>query len=276
MAFGRMIAYGAVFGALASPCVAQPQLAWATTDKLELVYDVTAGARIVELTLEFAVTEDRYNISSRQMSVGLVRWLFPFESRTDVAGRFVAAATEPSSYRVRGEFRGKARSVEMDFRDGALVRSETVPDNVEDERDEVTPEQRAGAIDPVSAVMAVIRQMNEGRGCEARVPVFDGRMRYDIVFKNAGPREVPREGSSVFSGMADMCEFAWVPIAGRSRKATANRKPEDDKRTGRAYMAPLGSGQVVAPARIEFETWFGTVVGHLREVRGSAQKAAAN
>jgi hypothetical protein len=276
MALGRMIAFGAVFGALAAPSLAEPQVAWATTDRLELVYDVAAGARIVELTLEFSVADDRYNISSRQTSVGLVRWLFPFESRTDVAGRFVAAATEPSSYRVKGEFRGKPRSVEMDFRDGALVRSQTFPENVDDERDEVTPEQRVGAVDPVSAVMAVIRQMNEGRGCDARVPVFDGRMRYDIVFKDAGQREVPREGNSVFSGMAEVCEFAWVPIAGRSRKATANRKPEDDKRTGRAFMAPLGSGQVVAPARIEFETWFGTVVGHLREVRGTAQKAAAN
>lgn len=274
MGFARAIAAGTALCLwVAAPGFAQTQTAWASADRLELVYDVTAGARIVELTLEFSVTGEQYRISSRQASVGIVRWVFPFESRTDVAGRFLAAATEPSSYRVKGEFRGKARSVEMDYRDGELVRSQIVPDNAEDERDEVTAEQRAGAIDPVSAVMAVIRQMNEGRGCEARLPVFDGRMRYDIVFKDAGPREVPREGSSVFAGTAEVCEFAWVPIAGRSRKATANRKPEDDKRSGRAFMAPLGSGQVVAPARIEFETWFGTVVGHLRDVRGVAQKA---
>jgi len=277
MGVARAIAAGtALCLCAAAPGFAQTQAAWASADRLELVYDVTAGARIVELTLEFSVTGEQYRISSRQASVGFVRWVFPFESRTDVAGRFVAAATEPASYRVKGEFRGKARSVEMDYRDGALVRSEIVPGHLEDERDEVTAEQRAGAIDPVSAVMAVIRQMNEGRGCDARVPVFDGRMRYDIVFKDAGPREVPREGSSVFAGTAEVCEFAWVPIAGRSRKATANRKPEDDKRTGRAYMAPLGSGQVVAPARIEFETWFGTVVGHLRDVRGTVQKAQAD
>jgi hypothetical protein len=222
------------------------------------------------------VVGDTYQIASRQASVGVVRWVFPWQSRTDVSGRFLGDATQPATYRVKGDFRGRPRSVEMDFRDGQLVRNETVPENTDDERDEVTPEQRAGAIDPVSAVMAVIRQINEGRGCTSRHAVFDGRMRYDIAFEDKGPRALPRSAGSIFEGMAETCEFTWIPIAGRSRKATANRNLDEEKRTGRVFMAPLGERQVQAPARIEFETWFGTVVGHLREVRGLPQKAAAN
>jgi hypothetical protein len=187
----------------------------------------------------------------------------------------LGAATQPSTYRVKGEFRGRPRSVEMDFRDGALVRNEAVPENRDDERDEVTQEQIAGAIDPISAVMAVIRQINEGRGCTSRHAAFDGRMRFDIVFEDKGRRELPRTAGSIFEGAAELCEFTWVPIAGRSRRATANRNTAAENRTGRVFMAPLGERGVLAPARIEFEAWFGTVVGNLRDVRGLPQKASA-
>ncbi len=262
---------GLCFAAL--PAGAQ-QLAWAPAHRLEMVYDVTAGAKIVELTLEFAIVGDSYQIASRQASVGVLRMLFPWDSRTEVVGRFVDATTQPVSYRVKGEFRGKPRSVEMDFRDGDLVRHEVFPDNRDDERDEVTPEQRLGAIDPVSAVMAVIRQMNEGKGCEARVPVFDGRMRYDIQFRDLGKRDVPKNYASIFAGEAEVCEFNWIPISGRSRRQGLPRNADEDKRGGRAFMAALGPGGAMAPARIEFEAWFGTIVGHLREVRSVPQKAA--
>jgi len=275
MAQWRSAALAVAVGLAAASAPAVAQTAWAPRERLELVYDVTAGARIVELTLEFAVVGSDYQISSRQASVGVVRWVFPWQSRTDVAGRFLGERTQPATYRVKGEFRGKPRSVEMDFRDGELVRNEAVPENRDDERDEVTPEQRAGAIDPISAVMAAIRQINEGRGCTSRHAVFDGRMRFDILFEDKGKRDLPRAAGSIFSGEAEMCDFTWVPIAGRSRKATANRNPDDDNRTGRVFMAPLGEHKVLAPARIEFETWFGTVVGHLREVRGLPQKASA-
>lgn len=273
----RRAVLGAAFAvaAAAGPVAAQSQAAWAPRERLEMVYDVAAGARIVELTLEFAVVGDNYQIASRQASVGVVRWVFPWQSRTDVMGRFLGETTQPATYRVKGEFRGQPRSVEMDFRDGELVRNEAVPENRDDERDEVTPEQRAGAIDPISAIMAVIRQINEGRGCTSRHAVFDGRMRFDILFEDKGQRELPRTAGSIFQGTAEICEFTWIPIAGRSRKATANRNPEAENRTGRVFMAPLGERRVLAPARIEFETWFGTVVGHLRDVRGLPQKASA-
>ena len=271
----RLAALGAAFAVAVSCGPAAAETAWAPRDRLEMVYDVVSGARIVELTLEFAVVGDTYQIASRQASVGVVRWLFPWQSRTDVEGRFAGASTQPSTYRVKGEFRGKPRSVEMDFRDGTLVRNEAVPENRDDERDEVTQEQLAGAIDPISAIMAVIRQINEGRGCTSRHAAFDGRMRFDIVFEDKGRRDLPRATGSIFEGAAELCEFTWIPIAGRSRRATANRNPETENRTGRVFMAPLGERGVLAPARIEFETWFGTVVGNLREVRGLPQKASA-
>lgn len=254
---------------------AAPAAAWAPRERLEMVYDVLAGGRVAEFTLEFGVVGDSYRIASRQASAGVVRWAFPWQSTTEVHGRFDAAVTVPESYRVKGEFRGKPRRVEMDFRNGELVRYEAVPNNVEDEREEVTPEQRRGALDPVSAIMAVIRQANTGGGCDARVPVFDGRQRYDILFTDRGMTEIKSHYASIFEGQARICAFEWLPIAGRLKRAGMPPR-EADRRFGRAYMAPVEAGGALAPVKIEFEAWFGTVTGHLREVRRLEQKAAAD
>ncbi len=179
-------------------------------------------------------------------------------------------------FRVSGQSRGKLRSVEMDYREGVLVRVDAVPPNHADDRDEVTPEQRQGAIDPASAIMSVIRQINEGQGCDARTPVFDGRQRYDIVFADRGMGTVASDSASIFKGEARICEFHWVPIAGRLRRPGMPARADADRRAGRAFMAEFGAGPAQAPVRIEFEAWFGTVVGHLREVRTLEQAASVD
>jgi Protein of unknown function (DUF3108) len=234
-------------------------------ERLELTFDVTAGARVAEMTLAYSVTGDSYEIVSSQRSVGMLEWIVPWRSTTEVTGVFRGPDSVPLSFRSHGTFRGNPRKVELIFEDGKVVRSEIVPEARDDERDEVPLEMRAGALDPVSAILATIRKANEIGNCQARVPVFDGRQRYDIVFEDLGPREVPRLRGSAFHGMARACEFNWVPIAGRRRNA--NIAAGNDRRGGIAYMAPVGIGAAQAPVRIEFEAWFGTVIGNLREIR---------
>jgi hypothetical protein len=260
-----------VFAALLA---AAPASAFITSgERIEITFDVTAGARVAQMSLAFSATGETYEIASSQRSTGFLDWIVPWRSTTEVTGRFQGPASVPGSYRSEGTFRGNPRKVELFFEDGKIVRMETVPENSDDERDEVAPELRAGALDPVSAILAVIRQANETGACTARVPVFDGRQRYDIVFEDLGMRDVPRHYASTFQGMARACEFNWVPIAGRRRNA--NITSGNDRRGGTAYMAPIGIGAMQAPVRIEFHAWFGTVTGHLREIRRLPAKADA-
>jgi hypothetical protein len=259
---------------LALMLAAGPAGAFSTSgERVELTFDVTAGARVAQMSLAYSASGDSYEMVSSQRSVGFLDWVFPWRSTTEVAGLFRGADSVPTSYRSEGVFRGNPRKVELFFEDGKVVRMETVPENRDDERDEVPVEMRAGALDPVSAILAVIRQANDTGSCAARVPVFDGRQRYDIVFEDLGPREVPRHHASTFQGMARACEFNWVPIAGRRRNA--NITAGNDRRGGIAYMAPIGIGATQAPVRIEFHAWFGTVIGHLREIRRVPMKAEA-
>lgn len=265
-----------VFCKFCAPVSAQERLAWAPADRVELVYDVFAGGRVAELALEFGLSGSHYSIAARQSSAGVLRWIWSWESVAHVRGRFSTDGVQPDAYRVLGQSRGKSRKVAIDYRDGDPTLVTVEPTNRSDGREDVPVSLRRNTVDPVSAIMSVLRRINDGAACDARVPVFDGRQRYDIVFRDSGVQSVEANSISIFSGSARLCEFHWVPIAGRTKREGAPQRPEDDRRVGRAYVARFGDGPAMAPVRVEFEAWFGTVVGHLREVRRVETTNAAN
>jgi hypothetical protein len=251
--------------AMAAALFAAPAGAFTSGDRYEVDFDVTAGGRIANLTLAFSMVGQNYQFASRQTSAGVLEWFTSWRSRTEVTGFFRGADPVPTSYRTEGTFRGSPRKVELVFEDGHVVRMDTVPEARDDDREEVSPELRAGTVDPVSALVYALRVVNETGKCDARVKVFDGRQRYDIAFVDKGMKDVPRHYASNFEGAARACEFEWIPIAGRKRNPSVRIAGE--QRSGTVYLAPVADGTVMAPVRIEFTLWFGTVVGHLREVR---------
>lgn len=250
---------------------AAPAGAFTSGDRYEVDFDVTAGGRIAHLTLAFAMVGQNYQFASRQESAGMLDWLVSWRSQTEATGYFRGADPVPTSYRVDGTFRGDPRKVELIFEDGRVVRMDTVPEARDDDREEVPPALREGAVDPVSALVYALRSVNETGKCDARVKVFDGRQRYDIVFTDKGTTAVPRHYASNFEGAARACEFEWIPIAGRKRNPSV--RMSGDQRSGTVYLAPVAGGAVVAPVRIEFASWFGTIVGHLRDVRRMPARA---
>ncbi|MBI1244293.1 MAG: DUF3108 domain-containing protein [Alphaproteobacteria bacterium] len=271
----RVILFTAFLTVGVLPAAGQERLAWAPEDRIELVYDVFAGGRVAELALAFDITGLRYSISTRQASAGVLRWIWSWESVAQVRGRFLHDGVQPDTYRVLGRSGGKSRTVAIDYHDGEPAHVTAEPSNKSDGRDEVPAALRHGTVDPASAIMGILRRVNEGGSCDARTAVFDGRQRYDIVFRDSGVRMVDASLASNFTGEARVCEFSWVPIAGRTRREGAPVRAEDDKRYGRAFIARIGDGPTLAPVRVEFEAWFGTVVGNLRAVNHAATTAKA-
>ncbi len=256
---------------LAAALFAAPAGAFTSGDRYEVDFDVTAGGRIAHLTLAFAMVGQNYQFASRQESAGLLDWLASWRSQTEVRGFFRGADPVPTSYRVDGMFRGNPRKVELVFEDGRVVRMDTVPEARDDDREEVPAALREGAVDPVSALVYALRTVNETGKCDARVKVFDGRQRYDVAFTDKGMQRVARHNASNFEGEARACEFEWIPIAGRKRNPSI--RVSGEQRVGTVYLAPVADSAVLAPVRIEFTLWFGTVVGHLRDVRRMPARA---
>jgi Protein of unknown function (DUF3108) len=108
--------------------------------------------------------------------------------------------------------------------------------------------QKRGAYDPLSAFYLLGRTAGAG-GCDARVAVFDGRHRYDLVMTPIGAGNVRVAG---YSGPVMRCALRYVPIAGYN-PTRANERREIP--TGEIQFAPPASaGGFSYPVRVRVPT----------------------
>jgi hypothetical protein len=83
----------------------------------------------------------------------------------------------------------------------------------------VSEVQKKGAVDPMSAVSAILTgvKADAANPCGAGVQVFDGRRRYDVLFTYLKDEPV-QLGNKLFVGNAHLCQIHYNQIAGYKQK----------------------------------------------------------
>jgi len=152
--------------------------------------------------------------------------------------------------------------MEMSFgSDGATVtRIEPPPD--EDGRDRIPPELLKNTLDLASAVLSISRSMKTKGGCNHRLPVFDGRHRYDLVLNQLERAEMVRSSYSPFHGAVVICRAEIDRIKGFKPRDWS----DDDEGRDRSVVVSIGTvfdDVSPMPVRVDFETRFGAVIAHL-------------
>ena len=99
-----------------------------------------------------------------------------------------------------------------------------------------------------------------------RVPVYDGRRRFDAVIEAHGEDELPRSSRSAYSGRADVCDLAIEMLHGRRKKTDYGGLASGDK-TMTFWFARLFDGVYPLPVRVQLDTDLGGVIGHLTSAR---------
>jgi hypothetical protein len=143
--------------------------------------------------------------------------VFDYFGAMSSMGSVLSAVTKPGGYQFRYKQKAvlgkkKKRSLEMAF-NGSGVSGVTFvpPDPPSKKAIPVTQEQLKDVLDPLSGVMA-LSLGNSARPCERRLPIFDGKQRFDLVFTPAGRSD----------GADHVCRVRLVPISGHKEGAGAD------------------------------------------------------
>jgi len=239
-------------------------------DRVDLAYTIYfGGLHVVDLSVDLDLAATTYDVKTQVRTVGLLHWLTEWQLDATTEGAIIEGTRLlPARHRVRTEFRGRPRTVAIDFSGGDVADIRIVPlPRDEDRREEVPRAAMRGALDPTSALLAVTRRLAAGEGCTARIPVFDGRRRFDIVAVEHGPEELPATDYSLFSGSALRCDFTIEPIAGYDVR---NADAEERRRQlshGRAWFAAAEPGLPPVPVRIEIGGDPVSALVHLRDLQ---------
>jgi Protein of unknown function (DUF3108) len=254
----RAMALG--FLGIVLPGITLPAYAEAIGARYEIY---TGGFQAIGIRARAVVTEHTYDVTADLKTTGVIDWILRFSQKAEVRGRF-GSSTTPLLYLTDGTFFGTPRTTRLDYRADGRIEATLQPSTEDGERTPLTEDMKLGTLDPMSAFVAVNRSAREtGAPCNTKLPVFDGRRRFNIVLEEDGVTAVEPSRYTAFSGAALRCKFSMERLGGFQVSPRFNARPPP---VSTLFLARFGDGAMWLPVRLESDSTFGLVIGHLVEV----------
>lgn len=233
-----------------------------------LTYDVYSGG-FRALRLDFTVNlvaesaaAPRYDTNIKMETSGIIGALFNWRFDATSTGAWQDGDIVPERYRTANVWRGNEREVAIDYQNGVANKVSANPPYSEEDMKKVGPDLIPGAIDPTSAVTALVLTSALQGECRPEVAIYDGRRRYDANMQPIGLRTLQTSSFAPFFGEAEGCRLTFKRIAGfrPDRKRMQNLEVD-------VWLANIGLETGRMPVRLEFETPWGKGFGHLVRAR---------
>jgi len=246
-----------------------PQARAADATDLALSYDVyVGGLQALSLGINLDTGVKAYDMRLALKTEGLIGRLFPWSMDAFSRGRFGNDRIRPASAGQRSLWNGKERSTELNYQPNGAVAVTAVPPQDDATRAKVPENEVAGTVDLVSAILSVLKHVETGEPCQAIVPVFDGRRRYDFTARPAGHAVLRRSPYLKFEGQAIACHVFVRPVDGFSRRAGLIDLTNETALT--VWIARLLPDVPPVPVKLDMDTDLGAVRAYLAVARRGA------
>jgi hypothetical protein len=235
----------------------------AAAGTLTLGFEVYGGGlHLVNGTLRIARSDDRYAVRIEARGTRLVDLLTGWSYVAEAEGRMTAAGPAPASFRSERTLRRRHEIRHMRYGGDGAVEVVDVPPQSPGDAAAVPPDFRPGTLDPLSALFAVAT--TGPAGCMGRLPVFDGRRRYDILVRGDGTETLEASRHARYSGPASRCIVTMRPVAGFESDRDAGAFFEyGAERTATLWHAPAGPRGKSVPVRMRIDMPGSSLVLHL-------------
>jgi hypothetical protein len=238
----------------------------APANEIELRIEVYAFAGFHVLTNRTTIdaSAGRYRITTELDTRGIVSLFIDLNSRSETHGRIAGDAVAPEGYASDVRRNGVDRRYRIDYAPAGPMASEWSPPATT-WQSSIPPAKLAGTVDQLTAYFIAERQLRDRGSCSVVVPVFDGRGRYNLRFKDVKPENPDIRGPRYYPGPTHVCDVIRLDVA----DFPGNNDPaEATYQRGRLWYARLGPAGQMVPVQIDYDTEFGIVTGYLAELRG--------
>ena len=231
-----------------------------------------AGIPIGRGTWVIDIGADQYTTAASGRAGGVLR-LFANGEGTGAArgavnrGRLVAG-TFSSAYTTRHD----SYDVRMGLAGGAVKDLKTDPPyEPSPDRVPLTDAHRRGVLDPMTAALMTVTGTGgllTPEACRQRLPIFDGRQRFDIVMSFKRMENV--QSQKGYSGPAVVCTALYEPIAGHRPGRYAIQYLRET-RDIEIWLVPIAGTRLVVPYRISVPTLLGAATLQATQFETEAQ-----
>jgi hypothetical protein len=176
-------------------------------------YDISLGILpIGSATFSSEFDGNGYKINGIFKSGGIVNVIKRVSAETNVAGRIDGDRLQADRYNLVYKLGDRTRIYDVIYRNGNVTDTTIKPPPRRSKENwvPVSPQDLRSVLDPLSGLIFP----DGAKVCPARVPVYDGESRMDLLLKNEGTKPFETEG---FKGDVIVCTVRYVPKSGFRR-----------------------------------------------------------
>ena len=159
---------------------------------------------------QFTYTLDnkKYSVSSTIHTNGFFDSLYPFQAEYASQGEITNQGLKTQSYSYKSKSRFNTRRKKLIYNDKGEAIYRISAKNDKEKKVEI--KQKAsnhGTTDLQTVIAKLAHQYNQLNFCAARMEVFDGKKRYDVIFKDEGEDNLLPHELSPYYGKAAKCSM---------------------------------------------------------------------
>jgi Protein of unknown function (DUF3108) len=252
----------------------------AAQGRLDAEYTASlAGIPIGRGTWVIEISEDQFSATASGGTFGIMRVINAGRGNSVAQGTLTGGQLVPMTYAATITNDKRIDDVHMVFGGGGIKDLSVEPPlGPSADRIPVTDADRRNVYDPMTATIDAVGGGGDPvspQACHAKVPVFDGRMRYDL--RSEFKRMEFVKADKGYQGPAVVCAVYFVPISGYIPERYAI-KYLAALRDAEVWLAPILGTRVVVPYRFSLPTPVGTGVLQATQFVSVAKppRAAAN
>jgi hypothetical protein len=231
---------------------------------VKATYQITFnGFNIGSLDFQSEAESESYTlVANTKLSVLL--GAFTWDSETRSFGMLTSKALKPAAFSLDYKSTLKAGSLKIGFSDGTVTdvaqqplvppKPGTIP---------LREQHLKGVLDPLSAIMLLSRGSGTNP-CERRIPIFDGKERFDLVLSRKGEVQVTEQQPSGQPGVAYVCRVRYQPIAGYKLDKETEFMVAND--AIEVALRPIPSANVFIPYQATIPTMAGYATIYAKRV----------
>jgi hypothetical protein len=185
---------------------------------------------------------------------GAFKWKGGIESR----GSLAAATPAPVGYKLSFKTKSKIGSVTLAFDKSGVKSVAVLPTKPpHPEAVPVKPEHLKSVFDPMSSILVITHDTGQNP-CDRTIPIFDGKVRFNLVMSAKGEQRLKESKPSGQPQQLKVCRVKYVPIAGHKPKEFD--KPWVDYDGMEIALRPVPSANLFVPYSLTIPTTLGSAV----------------
>ena len=216
------------------------------------------GVPLGEFHLDAATGAERYDLNVHAKFSILAGWLYEASGKSSSVGRRLDGKARPERFSLSYKAGSKHGKRVILFQEGSVSRVKLRPAKGQTaHRLPVTEEHLRNVLDPLTATFTALSfDGTDTKICDRVVPVFDGKLRFDVRLT---PKVAQTADGKILEGLVGpfiVCGARFVPIAGHrpdNKRLAALAREEGIA----VWLVKFPQAALYLPYRIEFPTPLG-------------------